>query len=130
MTERIRNSGESTITAIAVAVPPFVRGGAALVVAVIPAEAQVEVAHQRRLAALLDRPAGALDFMQPSRSIVAALTAAGIETVDLTPAFVARGGAAALYKPQDSHWNIAGNALAAEVLRPSLERHRPATPAR
>ena len=106
------------------------RGGAHLVVAVLPAQAQVDPAHQRRLAALLDRPDAALDFQQPSRDIVAALTAAGIEAVDLTPAFQAQGAGAVLYKPQDSHWNVAGNALAADVLLPVLERHRPATAAR
>ena len=126
---RFHDAVARTTTVLATLQQVARRGGAALVVAVIPAEAQVEVAHQRRLAALIDRPAGALDFMQPSRSIVAALTAAGIETVDLTPAFVARGGAATLYKPQDSHWNIAGNALAAEVLHPALERHRTKRPA-
>ncbi|MEZ5417800.1 MAG: hypothetical protein R2708_10705 [Vicinamibacterales bacterium] len=105
------------------------RGGARLVVAILPAQAQVDPAHQRRLAALLDRADAALDFEQPSRDIVAALTAEGIEVVDLTPAFVARGAGTVLFKPQDSHWNVAGNALAADVLRPVLERHRPAAAA-
>ena len=105
------------------------RGGASLVVAVLPAEAQVDTGHQRRLAELLDRPDGALDFAQPTRAIVAALSAAGVETVDLTPAFVARATERALYKPLDSHWNVAGNALAAEVLHPALERHRTKRPA-
>lgn len=100
------------------------RGGASLVVAVLPAEAQVDAVHQRRLAGVLGRPEGALDFEQPSRALVAALTAAGVDTVDLTPAFVERATDGVLYKPQDSHWNVAGNALAAEVLRPALERHR------
>jgi lysophospholipase L1-like esterase len=100
------------------------RGGADFVVTVLPAEAQVDSAHQLRVASLLDRPAGALDFTQPNRLLGEALRAAGIEAVDLLPAFEARGRAARLYKPQDSHWNVAGNALAAEALAPVLEALR------
>lgn len=100
------------------------RGGADVVVAILPAEAQADPAHQQRLAGLLDRPASALDFTQPNRLLVEALGAAGIEAVDLLPAFAARGQATRLYKPQDSHWNVAGNALAAEALAPVLEALR------
>jgi hypothetical protein len=46
----------------------------------------------------------------------------GIRSLDLLPAF-RNSSAARLYKPRDSHWNIAGNRLAAEAIAPEIARY-------
>ncbi len=89
--------------------------GVELVVVLAPAELQVSAELRRALAAASggDRP---LDLELPNRALRRDLEAAGIPSLDLTPAFVAAGAERRLYKPNDSHWNIAGNRLAAAEL--------------
>ena len=68
---------------------------------------------------LFVRPATAtteLDFDLPNRAIAAELAADGIPMLDLLPIIQRQGRATRLYKPQDTHWNIAGNRLAAESI--------------
>ena len=43
-----------------------------------------------------------------------------IPFLDLLPAFVEAGQRTRLYKPRDTHWNLAGNRLAAEVIAPIM----------
>jgi hypothetical protein len=54
--------------------------------------------------------------VQPNRLIASALGAEGIKTLDLLPTFQEAGRSAVLYKPQDTHWNLAGNQLAAKAI--------------
>jgi hypothetical protein len=63
-----------------------------------------------------------MDFDQPNRLLTDALRAAGVRVLDLLPAF--RSGAERLYKPQDTHWNLAGNRLAAATIAASLRALR------
>ena len=67
-----------------------------------------------------------IDFARPSRVLAEALENAGVATLDLTPAFQSAAPVTRLYKPRDTHWNVAGNRLASEaivaVLRESLTR--------
>jgi hypothetical protein len=66
----------------------------------------------------------AMDFRQPSRIVGERLGAAGIPYLDLYPAFAAAAPTERLYKPFDSHWNIAGNRLAAEQIATFLSDRR------
>jgi lysophospholipase L1-like esterase len=97
-------------------------GTCALVVA-LPAEQQVDPAAR---AAWIDRfglDAATLDFAAPNRLLAALAAEAGLPLVDLTPGFAARiAGGEDLFLAGDSHWNPAGHAAAAEILRePILE---------
>ena len=62
------------------------------------------------------------DFTQPNRRLAAALTEAGVSFVDLLPAFAEQARTERLYKPQDTHWNIAGNRVAAAALTAFVRR--------
>jgi hypothetical protein len=92
-----------------------------LVVVLIPDEAQIDPALSKDVARASGRSAQDLDFAQPNQWLAAALKAEGVRVIDLLPAFRDRGASGRLYKPRDTHWNIAGNALAAEAIAASLK---------
>jgi hypothetical protein len=98
--------------------------GADCVVVVIPDETQVDAALQDEVARAWARSRESLDFRRPTRAIVEALGQAGIPTLDLLPAFTEAGAAERLYKPRDTHWNVAGNRLAATAIIPPLRAWR------
>ena len=88
-----------------------------LAVVLMPAEIQVGDEIQSRLAATEASPMlGRLDLERPNRALGRALAAEGIPYLDLLPGFAAAARQGRLYKPNDTHWNIAGNLLAAELL--------------
>ena len=91
------------------------RAGAEFVVVLIPDEAQVDRALQDEVAHAYGKP-GRMDFDRPNRTLTADLAADGIRVLDLLPVFRSEGRTARLYKPQDTHWNLAGNRLAAETI--------------
>ena len=93
------------------------RAGADTLVLILPDETQVDSAFAARVA---DAYGASLDFARPSRLLAEALTAAGIAHLDLLPVFAAAGADTRLYKPRDTHWNLAGNRLAAEALAPAV----------
>jgi hypothetical protein len=66
--------------------------------------------------------------MHPNTALAARLQEAGIDHIDLCARFAEEGATKALYKPRDTHWNIAGNALAAQMLAGRLTELLPATP--
>ena len=61
------------------------------------------------------------DLDLPQKFLHAYAFSRGVPLVDLTPAFRERGSAGGLYIPRDSHYNQAGNDLAAETLADALE---------
>ena len=93
------------------------RRGIAVAVVLIPEETQLDPELQAALPLTyrLYRE-NAMDFQQPNRIVGERLGAAGIPYLDLYPAFAAAAPTQRLYKPFDSHWNIAGNRLAAEQI--------------
>lgn len=91
----------------------------ALIVVMIPDEVQVNPALQAevmRVKALTAQP-DHFDFALPNRRLRARLLEDGIRYVELLDEFVAAGRGAILYKPKDTHWNIAGNRLAAQIIQ-------------
>ena len=96
------------------------RSGAGFLVVVIPDEVQVDAALQDQLVVLLDRTGGSIDFARPTRTIVQALAQQDIQVLDLLPLFVEQGRHTRLYKPLDTHWNRAGNRLAADAVAREL----------
>jgi lysophospholipase L1-like esterase len=88
--------------------------GVELQVLLLPDELQVDPELQARL--LTPARRRLYDFERPGRRLADALAARGVPVLDLLEAFRREGAARRLYKPRDSHWNVAGNALAAETI--------------
>jgi hypothetical protein len=93
-----------------------------LLVVVIPDEVQVDPGLQEQVARRLRQRPADMDFGAPNEMLSRELGQRGIRSLDLLPAF-RNSSAARLYKPRDSHWNIAGNRLAAEAIAPEIARY-------
>jgi hypothetical protein len=100
--------------------------GADLVVMVIPDEFQVDEQLLRDTAVTLGVPRSAIDLDAPQRHLTALLAAAGIRTLDLLSAFRDAARHERLYYERNTHWNDAGNALAARLLADYVARELPA----
>ncbi|MGR9108783.1 MAG: alginate O-acetyltransferase AlgX-related protein [Gammaproteobacteria bacterium] len=61
------------------------------------------------------------DFAQPQKILLQFLHSEGIEVLDLLPDFVDSGTKETLYLKNDSHWNVAGNHLAARAIWTRME---------
>lgn len=90
--------------------------GIGLAIAVIPDDMQVNPAVRERVLQSLQTGAEHFDFGLPNRFLEEQLAARRIDHCDLLDRFTAPSEAEVLYKPNDSHWNLAGNRLAADVL--------------
>jgi hypothetical protein len=88
----------------------------ALTIVLIPDEMQVSTALQARVVAASGRAPAEFDFSLPNRLLRARFEELGIDSIDLTPELSAHPPGDGLYRRNDSHWNIAGNALAARVI--------------
>ncbi len=89
----------------------------ALTVLLLPEETQVDTDLQRVLSTTFDLyPEDSMDFQLPNRTLQKRLTTLDIDHLDLLPAFQAGAQTIHLYKPRDTHWNIAGNRLAANTI--------------
>lgn len=94
--------------------------GAGFAVIILPDELTVDQPLQESTVAASNRSPLTLDFRVPGRLLKDQLRAADMAFLDLTGTFVERGATTRLYKPSDTHWNLAGNALASEVLESYL----------
>jgi hypothetical protein len=90
----------------------------ALTVVIIPDEVQVNRSLQSRVLQMktAESRAGDFDFTLPNRLLAAKLREAGIDFIDLLDSFANASGRTVLYRPNDTHWNIAGNKLAADLI--------------
>lgn len=87
--------------------------GIRLSIVLIPDVMQLDDGLLRKVTGLApDR----LDPDRPNRALSAELTRLGVDHLDLTAAFRAAAPSGRLYKPNDIHWNIAGNALAEKLI--------------
>jgi hypothetical protein len=89
-------------------------------VVIIPDEGQVNRTLQSELRQTA--PDAPWDFSRPNRALSGALTDAGIRHLDLLEVFAEASEDTRLYKPNDTHWNIAGNALAASRIADFVQR--------
>jgi hypothetical protein len=95
--------------------------GADFVVAILPDEKQVSPSLQQKLARRSDDFAAEnMDYFRPTQLVIEGLEKRGIDFIDLLPAFRDAASRKRLYKPRDTHWNIAGNRLAARNLANAL----------
>jgi hypothetical protein len=95
-----------------------VAAGCPFVVVICPAELQVEPARLREALAVTEldpRPTEAQLFA-PQEFLRSVFEREHVDHVDLLPAFRAAAPDGPLYGLRDSHWNVAGNRLAASVL--------------
>jgi hypothetical protein len=93
-------------------------------VVIIPDEVQVNSSLQTEVLSILpDELQKKWNVSFPIDQFTTALREAKIGYIDLFPQFLAAAKARTLYKPRDSHWNIAGNRLAAEIIEHNIRRH-------
>ncbi len=90
-----------------------------LFVVIIPDEMQVNMALQKEIRARLP-PGTKWDKTQPNRLLGERLHRLGVPYLDLYPEFAEAATTTVLYRPRDTHWNIAGNRLAAEAIARGL----------
>jgi hypothetical protein len=90
--------------------------GIQLFVMLIPDELQVDSGLQERVLAKLGTDKDKLDFDRPNKHLVKELRARNIRYLDLLEPFRLKSRDYRLYKPRNTHCNIAGNRLAADLL--------------
>ena len=91
-----------------------------LVVVLIPDEVQVRPTLQQKVIEAFGVGADAFDFQLPNRLLAAEFEKNNINYLDLFDDFLVVSDRTSLYKPNDTHWNIAGNKLAAEAMEKYL----------
>lgn len=94
--------------------------GIQLFVMLIPDELQVNTELQERVQEKIGADKDGLDFDRPNKRLGEELRARNIRYLDLLEPFRLSSRAIRLYKPRDTHWNIAGNQLAADLLQDFL----------
>jgi hypothetical protein len=87
-----------------------------LTIVIVPDELQVNIDLRERMLRRFKIPAESLDIELPNKRLATALQEQGIDYIDLLADFAAASSRERLYRPNDSHWNIRGNALAAEII--------------
>jgi hypothetical protein len=90
--------------------------GIQLFVMLIPDELQVDPELQERVLAKIGAGKDKMDFDRPNKHLVNELRARNIRYLDVLEPFRLRSRVVRLYKPRDTHWNIAGNRLASDLL--------------
>jgi hypothetical protein len=98
------------------------RSGVRVYAVLIPDEVQVDRDLQDKVVRSAGHPASDYDFAGLNRRISQFLDGLGVAHVDLLPAFLAEADRTRLYRVNDSHWNIAGNKLAAEAILADMLR--------
>jgi hypothetical protein len=91
-----------------------------LAVLLLPDAEQVDRQLQAKVVQMQQASPADFDFTAPNRLLAAGLKQQNIEVLDLYDAFSVAASSTVLYKPNDSHWNIAGNKLAAETIATNL----------
>ena len=99
------------------------RAGADFLVVLIPDEVQVNEELQETVARASRSTREQFDFRLPNRLLANSLTNEQIAFLDLLPTFEQAARQTRLYKPRDTHWNLAGNRLAAERIAFFLRTH-------
>ncbi len=89
-----------------------------LLVVIQPDEMQINQAQRSQLIKLDQLSEGQVDINQPNRLLSEHFTKQGIDYVDLLEPF--RKSSENLYKPRDTHFNIAGNRVVAQVVTPRV----------
>lgn len=101
----------------------YVRGrGLKLLLVMIPAHEQVDQHVRQELLNFVGEGPGRYDFAKPQRLLRQWCEEQRVAYVDLLPVFESAQDAESLYFPNDIHWSVAGNLLAARTIYPILAR--------
>ena len=87
-----------------------------LTIVLIPDESQVSQPLQAEIIEASGLGPESFDFALPNKLLHERFEELKIDYIDLTPEFSSRSLDGRLYRPNDSHWNIAGNELAARLI--------------
>jgi len=100
-----------------------------LLVVLIPDDVQINKSLQEKVVKIINENTGSFDFTQPNILISKKLFNEKITYVDLTKYFIDKNKREGLilYKPNDTHWNKAGNKLASEILLKEIIKLHPPT---
>jgi len=85
-------------------------------IVIIPDELQVNEKLQSQVIQALESHPDNFDFTLPNRLLSRELESEKIEYLDMLSELKSVSQLKRVYKPQDTHWNIAGNELAAEMI--------------
>ena len=88
----------------------------ALSVVLIPDEVQVNAKLQEQVRAQFAQGKSKWNILLPNEQLRAGLKQMHIDFLDLYPTFVEQGKTKQLYRLRDTHWNIAGNQFAADLI--------------
>ena len=115
-TENFRNNFDYSVAFVRQIKEICDRRGIELLVVLIPDELQID--NQLRMAVIKDLDANPadFDFSLPNQLLAEEFARHNINYIDLLDDFRSASVEKRLYKPQDTHWNIAGNELAAEII--------------
>jgi len=94
--------------------------GAPALVLVIPEIAQVEPSQRARTMADYRFSEDEVDWERPQRELLAQAKGAGVQVVDLLPAFRSRADRDGLYLPIDEHFAALGHRVTAELLAEAI----------
>ncbi|WP_417910004.1 alginate O-acetyltransferase AlgX-related protein [Candidatus Electronema sp. PJ] len=94
--------------------------GIALTVVVIPDEVQINAQLQQQVRAQLPGQGRSWHTLLPNERLALGLQKMHINFLDLYPAFAQASQTKQLYRLRDTHWNIAGNQLAAQLIQQHL----------
>ncbi len=87
-----------------------------LVIVLIPDEVQVSPTLQTKVVEAFGVGPDAFDFQLANKLLAAEFEKHQINYLDLYDSFVVVNSQTSLYKPNDTHWNIPGNELGAEII--------------
>jgi lysophospholipase L1-like esterase len=94
-------------------------------VVLIPDEAQIDASLQSEIINSFNNiNPEQFDFLMPNKEFTKSLAEMKIDYIDLYSSFKSKAGNTRLYKPNDTHWNIAGNDLAADRIAEYLQLTR------
>ena len=96
--------------------------GAAYVLVAHPDEVQVETPLRSELLAAMGVSEEAYDMDLPAKFLEAYAAARHVPFVNLTPVFRDEGSSGGLYLPRDTHYDTAGNHLAARAIERALRQ--------
>ncbi|MBI2195164.1 MAG: SGNH/GDSL hydrolase family protein [Planctomycetes bacterium] len=93
-----------------------------LALAILPDEFQVDAEERQKVLAHWGQDESGVDLEAPGRILVDYASAQGLLWIDLLSAFQGAREKTSLYIPRDTHWNPAGNRLAAEQIAVFLKQ--------
>ena len=101
------------------------KNGIKLVVLIIPDEVQINPQLQSEVRQQLATEGKGWNTTQPNEKLAEKIKAMNIDYLDLYPYFSEEAHKRQLYRPRDTHWNIAGNQFAATIIKNHILHYLP-----